>query len=166
MVKQSLDRPGQSLRVPGVWYSQISWHSAHEGRKVVSPTHQPPLPPQEIFLVLISFRVWVDPRAIAQPEGLCHWKIPVTPSGIEPAAFRLVAQCLNELRRGVPPQKVKNVFADRLFLTGCKTQWLEQQALQVERRVSVSAIRLSKVCRPLQEVSSPLCTPIHKSLKC
>jgi len=29
---------------------------AHEGGKVVSPTHRPPLPPEEIFLVLIFVR--------------------------------------------------------------------------------------------------------------
>jgi hypothetical protein len=54
-VKQSHYRPGHALRVPGGRGSQTSRQLAHEGGKVVSPTHRPPLPP-EIFLVPIYVR--------------------------------------------------------------------------------------------------------------
>jgi len=61
--------------------------------------------PQEILLVPTSVRGWVHPRDIVQWEGLCQWKIPVTPTGIEPATIRFVAQRLSHRATAVPRRK-------------------------------------------------------------
>jgi len=47
-LKQSLYKLGQTLRFPEGLGSQISRQSAHEGGKIVSPTHRPPLPSEYI----------------------------------------------------------------------------------------------------------------------
>jgi hypothetical protein len=91
--KLSHYRPGQAQRVPGGWGSQNfktlgtwKWYGCQ-------PYAPAAFNPQQRFLVLISVRGWVNPRAIVRTEGLCPWKI-----SIEPATFRVVRQCLNQLR--------------------------------------------------------------------
>jgi hypothetical protein len=104
-VKHSLERSGQAVRFPGVEVPtfQDSWHI-----KVVRLSAVYPLPftPQEMFVVLVSIRVWVDPRAVMHSEIKI---IPVTPSEIEPATLQFVAQCLNQLYHCVPPWKTVSV---------------------------------------------------------
>ena len=93
-VKQSHYGLGEARRVPGGWGSKISRESAHEGGNV-SLTHRPPLLPRRYPCYSFLLEAESTP---ARPKGLCQWKFPMTPSGIEPATFRLVAQCLNQLR--------------------------------------------------------------------
>ena len=89
--KQTHYRLGQAVRVQNVETPRFQ-DNRHMKVVRLSALHTGRLyPPQEIFLVLIPVRGWVIPRAMMQPEGFCQWKTPMTPSGIEPANFRLLA---------------------------------------------------------------------------
>jgi len=71
------------LRLPNLW------QSAHEeGYQSYAPAA---FTPQEIFLVPISVSGWVDRRPTVHPEGLCQWKVTMTPSGIEAMTVQFVA---------------------------------------------------------------------------
>jgi len=54
-----------------------------------------------MHLVFISVRRWFEPKAMVRSEGLCQWGVPMAPSGIEEASFRLVAQQLSHCATAV-----------------------------------------------------------------
>ena len=72
--------------------SQISKQSAHEVGKVVSPTHRPPLLSRKYTWYSFLLEAVSTPGPQYGRKVLYQWKI-------EPATFRLVAQCLNQLRK-------------------------------------------------------------------
>jgi hypothetical protein len=88
--------------------------------------------PHGVFLILIYVRSWVDPRPI------------VTPSGIEPATFRLVSQCLNQLRYDVPPLNIVRMDYRRLSPRGP-----EFDPSAVHMRCVVDKVALGQISLPV-----------------
>jgi len=74
----------------------------------LSPLLTGHLYPQEIFLVLISVRGWVNSRTIVWPEVLCQWEILWYHREREPATFQLVER-LNLLHHLVSQYHKKQV---------------------------------------------------------
>ena len=78
--------------------------TAQDGGKIVSLTHRPPLPPRNTTGTHFCQR-------LSRPQGhsairriLCQLKgwCPLTPAGIEPVTFRIVAQHLYHCATAVP----------------------------------------------------------------
>ena len=81
---------GQSLKIPGV--EAPRFHDSPTINAVsVSALNTGRITHRESFLVLIS-------HFLSRTHDYVNEKIPITPSEIEPVTFRLVAQCLNQLR--------------------------------------------------------------------
>jgi hypothetical protein len=80
----------------------------------------PPPPSSRYPWYSFLLRGCFEPTAIVQPEGLSQWRIPMTALTIEHATFRLVAQCLNKLRRRVTPHAD---FGNNIELWGTPENW-------------------------------------------
>ena len=104
VIKQSLYRSRQASRAAWGRVPKLSIKSLHKSCNVVRPRHRPPLP-QEILLVLISVRGWVDPRFTVRLEGWHQLKIN-DPIGNRKTIICLVGQCLDQLRHRIPTVQV------------------------------------------------------------
>jgi hypothetical protein len=149
MVKWTHYSPGEDLKVPG-WGFQISRQSPHEGGKVVSLTHCPPLPHRKYSWYSFLLTGLLDPRATVRPEGLYQWRITVIPSGIEPASFRLVARCFNQLRHRVPHISIYTLCCS--YTCFCYSQCIIQY-MNFEAHCDMSTVHVSTpICHPQGEI--------------
>jgi hypothetical protein len=124
----------ETSRLPHNWFTDDS--------DIVSLTRGHILLPGR-FLVLISVRCWVDPRAIVQLVELGQLKNLVASSGIEPWTFWLVALCINKLRYRVPHLEYKEAFQ----------MWSELKDLSRGRHETAHAKWILRVHLPSTHIS-------------
>jgi hypothetical protein len=98
MIRKSI--PVHALWLLEVQALRISRKSAHGGSNVVIPTHRQPFPSRKSFWY--SFMLEVEFRTGPYSGRKdCQQTIPITPLEINPTTFRLVAQCLSQMRHRV-----------------------------------------------------------------
>jgi hypothetical protein len=101
--------------------------------------------PQEIKVVLIFTRGWVDHRAMVRSEGNMSLKNPVTPTGIDPGTVRLVAQRLNHYATSGPSIyivffHISSSLLHFAALRGCIIK-IRYQCVSVVNKASDCAVR-------------------------
>ena len=127
-----MHRPGQVLTIPGGWGMVVNFSALSTGRL------------HPLYSCLL------DTESTPGLEELCHWKIAMTRSGIEPATFLFVAQCLNQLNSPVPQycfsfnlySILKDAESSRVMISRCFEQYASNIVIVKIQRLRSWAFRL------------------------